>query len=70
MEDTFVYPKQNIRKLFITILDDNDGITADSYSILADLLLRSGNGDILKEIIFGGGRIWIPESFVEENKPE
>ena len=68
MTDKFEFEDKLLREFAILILDDNNGITFDAASSLYSMLRLSGNEDIIEAIIVEDNRIFLPESWVEDEK--
>jgi len=53
--------KNDIRKMAVMLLDDNNGIDVGAYEILRGLLTESGNEDMINEIMISEDRAYIGE---------
>ncbi len=50
-----------IRDLALALLDDDDGISEEAYTILQEMLAETGNGDIMDAVESTEGRFFISE---------
>lgn len=57
---------KGIRTLAIEVLDSEDGISEKSYSVLRNLLLKTGNKDIVKLVDATDGRFYLGEDDAED----
>ena len=57
---------QQLRKMAITVLDDENGINEAGYDLLATILVQTDNADILAQVDVAEGRAYIGEDFAEE----
>ena len=56
---------KEIRNLAIALLDDQDGISNESYGQLANILIATGNEDIIASVTGAGNRFFITEEAAE-----
>lgn len=57
--------KQKIRNLAISLLDDENGINAEAYEQLQELLIETGNDDICNATNASDNRVFIGENDAE-----
>lgn len=58
--------KELLRKLAISLLDDDNGISENSWTLLKCLLEEeSGFDDILQSVKSTEGRVYLPEQFFD-----
>jgi len=58
--------EKEIRKLAIMILDDSNGISTDAFVLLEDILKKTGGKDIVNEVIYEAGRVFLGEDTAAE----
>jgi len=58
--------EKEIRKLAITILDDPNGISTEAFVLLEEILKKTGSTDIVNEVIYEAGRVFLGEDTVTE----
>lgn len=63
---TSIGPK-SVRKMALLLLDDENGISVNAYSLLSAMLVESGNEDILEKVdITENDRVYLGEDWTEE----
>ena len=57
---------KQIRKLAILILDDSNGISTEAFVLLENILKKTGSTDIVNEVIYEAGRVFLGEDTATE----
>ena len=58
--------KNDVRKMALLLLDNENGINLEAYGFLSDMLVETGNEDIMQVVDVTESRAYVGEDFAEQ----
>ena len=66
LEGSTEFRNKDIRRLALTLLDNENGLRKQDFNLLRMFIIKSDNDDILSEVDTTNGQTYIGEDYAEE----